>query len=136
MSAYIFVAAAALAVLPILFIFKICIEQVKDQDNPINGEKVQTKFFLWVALIEALPILLIVLGFMNQTTAASIEELYAPGLIVFVLMGFATLFIFLQKSIGVPKEQKEFINTFSMVGLAIANAIPIMSIVAIAMMVP
>lgn len=132
--AYLFVAAAALAVIPILFFFKISMEELKE--NPSEKNKIQANFFKWVAISEALPILLIVLGIMNLNSVSSIEELYSPGLIVVVLMVVAVLFIFLQKSIGVPQEVKVFVKTFAMIGLIITNAIPLVAIVFMVMMIP
>lgn len=134
MNAYIFVLAAALAVFPILFVFKITLERIKE--NPQSREKAQTQFFIWVALSETIPIILIVFGFMNLAPATSITDLYIPGLIVIILMGFAALFIFLQRAVGVPEDSKEFVNTFAMVGFALVNAIPIIAIVSLFLMVP
>lgn len=91
LNAYVFVAAAALAVIPIIFFFKISMEKLKE--NPAERDKIQVNFFKWVAISETLPIVLIVFGFMNLTSASSIEQLYSPGLLVILLMGFAALFI-------------------------------------------
>lgn len=134
MGAYYFVIATALAVLPISFIFKITIERIKE--NPDVLMKAQTNFFIWVALIEVIPIILVIFGFINMTPAESINELLIPGLIIIVLMGFGALFIFLQRTIDVTEETKDIINTFSMIGLAMINAIPLISIVSLIMMMP
>lgn len=133
-AAYFFVAATVLAVLPIAFLYKISLERLIE--NASAREKVQTNFFIWVALIEALPIVLIVLGFMNLEPVGSFDELMMPGLIVVTLMAFGIIFIFLQRLARVPEEIKETVNTFTGVGLVLINSIPIISIVALLTMMP
>jgi F0F1-type ATP synthase membrane subunit c/vacuolar-type H+-ATPase subunit K len=132
--AYYFAAAAILASLSILLIFKINIEKLKE--NPDNVGAIQTKFFIGVAIAELLPIIFIILGLVNLTTASSIEELYLPGIIVIFAMVFGPLFILLQRSVGVPEEAKQKVMTFSMIGMALANAIPFVSLVGLFMMMP
>ncbi|TQS72204.1 hypothetical protein DX933_14610 [Ornithinibacillus gellani] len=134
MPAYLFVAAAALAVLPISFIYKISIEKIKD--NPKKIGEIQNKFFIWVGLAEALPIILVVLGYANMAQAETLEELFLPGIIVLLLIGYAVFFIFLQRSIGVPKDAKEAIHTFSMVALMLSTSIPFIAIISLFLMMP
>ena len=133
-SAYYFAFAAILAVIPILLLYKINVEKIKE--NPDDFGSVQTKFFIGVAISETLPIILIVLGMMDLTSASSMEELYIPGLIVIISFIFAPFFILLQKSVGVPEEAKQKVNTFSMISWAMVNAIPIISLVGLLMMLP
>lgn len=132
--AYIFVAAAAIAVISISFIFKLSMDTIKEY--PEEKESVQNKFFIWLGVSEVIPLILIVFGFMNLDTVATIEDLYIPGLFVIVLMGFAALFIILQRAVGVPKEIKMFVNTFSYIALGMANAIPIIALVSLLLMIP
>ncbi|SHF76540.1 hypothetical protein [Ornithinibacillus halophilus] len=134
MSPYIFVLAAVLAVIPILIIFKINFEKVKE--NPEIIGQVQTKFFTGAAISEAIPLVLIVMGMANIESANSISELYLPGLIVLLLMGFSAFFVMLQRGVGVPEEAKQQANTFTMIGIMIANAIPIVSLVGLFLMMP
>src|SRR5690625_2736941 len=134
MSPYIFVIASLLAVLPTLFIFKITVERVKE--NPDHKNKVQIQFFLWVALAEIIPIILIIYGMSQITPVSRIEKLYMPGIIILLAAGFAALFIFLQRTFDVEKDLKDFMNTFAMVGLAMVNAIPLISIISLLMMMP
>ncbi len=51
--------ATIIAVLAIAFIFKIYADKIKA--NPEGISQYQTRFFIWVALSEAFPILLVVL---------------------------------------------------------------------------
>ncbi|WP_026909362.1 hypothetical protein [Paucisalibacillus globulus] len=133
-SAYYFALAAILAVIPILLIFKVNIEKIKE--NPSDVGSAQTKFFIGVAIAEVIPIILIVLGLMDLTPASSIEELYIPGLIVILCMVFAPFFILLQRSVGVPEEAKQKVTTFSMIAWAMVNAIPFISIVGLLLILP
>lgn len=122
-SAYLFAIAAALAVVSITFWFKINVEKLKE--NPTMVGKIQTSFFIGVAISETIPLILLVFGFMNIAPASTIEELYVPGIIVILSFVYAAFFVLLQRSVGVPEEAKQTVNTFSAVGLAMANAIPI-----------
>jgi F0F1-type ATP synthase membrane subunit c/vacuolar-type H+-ATPase subunit K len=133
-SAYLFAFAAILAVIPILLLFKMNIEKIKE--NPDVFASIQTKFFIGVAISEVIPLILLVFGMMDLSPAASMEELYLPGLIVILAMAFAPFFIVLQRSVGVPEEAKQAVNTFSFIGIAVANAIPLISLVCLIMMLP
>lgn len=133
-SAYLFAFAALIAVISILVVFKINVEKIKE--NPDNVEKYQTRFFIGVAISEAIPIMLVVLAFIDLTPASSMADLYIPGAIVIFAMLFAPLFIFLQRSVGVPEEAKARVNAFSAIGLAMANAIPIISLVGLILLMP
>lgn len=134
MSPYIFVLATILAIIPILIIFKVSMERIKE--NPKMREKAQIQFFIGVALSEVIPIILFVYGFSNISPVQTINELYLPGIIILLMMGFAAFFIFLQRMVDVEEDLKDVINIFAMIGLAITNAIPIVSIVALFTMMP
>ncbi|WP_284138987.1 MULTISPECIES: hypothetical protein [unclassified Virgibacillus] len=134
MGPYLFVVAALLAVLPILFVFKISVERIKE--NPQQKERTQSFFFIGVAICEIIPIILIIFGMINMMTVSSIDELFIPGLILLFLMGFASFFIFLQRVFDVEEDVKGFMNTFAMVGIAMVNAVPIIAIVSLLMMMP
>src|SRR5699024_7788179 len=80
MGPYIFVIATIVAIVPILIISKIAMGRIKE--NPEQREKIYSQFFIGIALSESIPLILIVYGFANLSPVASIEELYAPGLII------------------------------------------------------
>lgn len=134
MSPYLFVAAVILAIIPILFIFKITMESIKE--DPEQKNKAQIRFFIWVALSETIPLILIIYGMTNLTPVATLNELYTPAIIILFMMGFAALFIFLQRTFDVEKHMKEFIHTFAMISLAVTNAVPIIAIASLFMMMP
>jgi F0F1-type ATP synthase membrane subunit c/vacuolar-type H+-ATPase subunit K len=131
---YIFVAAAALAVIPILILFKVNVEKLKE--NPEVRGKVQTNFMIGVAVSEAIPIILIVFGFVNMEPVGSMEELYIPGLIIMFIMAFSVFFIFLQKNVGVDTATKAVINAFSIVSIPLSTAIPLISLIGLLLMAP
>lgn len=133
-SAYLFAIAAILACVSILLVFKINIEKIKE--NPENTAAIQTKFFIGVAIAEVIPMILVVFGMMDLTPVASIEELYIPGIIVIFALVFSPLFIFLQRSVGVPENAKQTVMTFSLIGIALANAIPLIALVSLIMILP
>lgn len=134
MSPYIFVIATVLAIIPILIIFKVSMERIKEDPN--NRAKAQIQFFIGAALSEVVPLILFVYGFSNISPVQTVNELYLPGIIILLAMGFATFFIFLQRMIDVDEELKDVANIFAMIGLSIASAIPIVSIVALFTMMP
>ncbi|MGJ9458156.1 hypothetical protein [Oceanobacillus sp. CF4.6] len=126
MSPYLFTAAAIIAVIGIIMVFKINMDKIKE--NPEQLEKVQTNFFIGVALCESIPIILIVFALINAEPVP-MEELYIPAAIVMMMMVFAAFFIFLQRNVDVAEDQKQRVNNFSLIALMLANAIPIVALV-------
>ncbi|WP_087973594.1 hypothetical protein [Oceanobacillus rekensis] len=126
MSTYLFVAAAVIAVIGIMIVFKINMDKIKE--NPEQLENAQQKFFIGVAMSESIPILLVIFALINAEPVP-VEDLYLPMAIVILMMVFAAFFIFLQRNVDVEKAQKQQVNTFSMIALMLANAIPIIALV-------
>lgn len=131
---YIFVAAAVLAVLPNLFIFKISMDRIKE--FPDQLEKAQSFYFIGLALSEIIPIILVIFGFIHLNPVKSIDELFIPGIIVLLTMGFAAFFIFLQRTIDITEEMKVAATSFAMIAFSTVNAIPIIAIVSFFIMMP
>lgn len=131
---YVFVLAAAIAVFVNVINYKVSMDAIKE--IPENKEKVQGRFFLILALSEIIPIILIIYGFTNLETVSALQDLYVPGLLVLVLIGFSALFIILQRIVGVPKDIKAFAKSFSNVALATTMSIPIIAIIAMVTMIP
>ncbi|MFC4025007.1 hypothetical protein ACFOUV_14530 [Oceanobacillus longus] len=126
MSPYLFTVAAVIAVIGIMVVFKINIDKMKE--NPEQFGKAQNNFFIGVALSESIPIILIVFGLINAEPVP-MEELYIPAAIVIMMMVFAAFFIFLQRNVDVAEDQKQQVNSFSLIALMLANAIPIIALV-------
>lgn len=127
MGLYIYVAAAAIAVFAIVFVFKLNVEKIKE--NPEQAPKAMTHFFIGAAISETLPIILLVLGLINLEPVHSIEEIYFPGILIIMFMAFAMFFILLQRAVGSHEDSKAAVNNFSFIAIAMANAIPIAALV-------
>lgn len=134
MSPYIFVIATVLAIIPILIIYKVTIERIKE--DPTQVGKAQIQFFILVALSEVIPLILIAFGVANLVPVTNIEELYIPAIIIFFTVGFATLFIFLQRVFDVNEEIKGTVQSFVMISLGITSTIPLASAFFLFMMMP
>ncbi|NBJ68797.1 hypothetical protein [Roseburia sp. 1XD42-34] len=134
MIAYVFVAAAALAMLPILVLFKMNVEKLKQ--DPSLQTKVQTNMMIGVAISEFLPILLIIYGFSQMELVTDVSDLYTPATILIFLVVFTVFFIFLQNKVDVPEEAKSIVKQFSFISIALILAIPIIAFVAFFMMLP
>ena len=126
LSTYLFVAAAVIAVIGIMFVFKINLDKIKE--DPKQRDKAQQNFFLGVALIESIPLILVVVGLINAEPVP-IEDLYLPMAIVILMMIFAAFFVFLQRNVDAREAQKQQVNTFSIIALMMANAIPLIALV-------
>ncbi|WP_442599783.1 hypothetical protein [Neobacillus sp. D3-1R] len=139
--AWLFVIASIIAVIGILFSFKIMMSQIQTiiQDQGLNMEmiqKEQTRFFIKIAISEAVPILLIVYGF------TLIGELEEPVNILFPIVIIVGVFLFALVQIlltrrdvlgfhDVNSETKTFLNAMIFIGVAMVAAIPIVSVVAL-----
>ncbi|HEX6593671.1 MAG TPA: hypothetical protein VF095_03670 [Bacillota bacterium] len=134
MIPYIFVGATFLAMIPFVVLFKISVERIKE--NPEQYAKTILSFFIWVALIEAIPILLIVFGMMNMAPVQTVEELYTPGLLILLLTGFAIFFVFLQRTFDIPDDLKQSVHQFALIAIGLVLAIPMLSIVSLFLMIP
>lgn len=142
--AWFFVLATIIAVFGILFSFKNMMAFVQgriEQAQEVSGEsmqKEQTRFFIRVAMSEAIPLILIVYGFMqigqivDQTYNMLLPLLIIVGVVIFA---FVQILFLKRDLIGrndeVSTESKNFINALIMIGLAMVSAIPIVSVVAI-----
>lgn len=134
MGPYIFVIATILAITPILMIFKVMVGRLKEK--PEQSSKIQSQFFIGVAMSETIPMILIVYGFVNLTSATNIEEVYAPGLVIILFTALAAFFIFIQRAVDVGEDIKQMVNSFALIALAMTTAVPIISIVALFSMIP
>lgn len=134
MSPYFFILPTLLAIIPILIVFKVTIERIKE--DPSVSRKAQVHFMIGVAVSEVIPIILFVYGFINLTPVNDIEELYLPGIIILLIMGIAAFFILLQRVVDVDEDTKPLVMTFTTLTFAVSASLPILSIVALVMMLP
>lgn len=132
MSPYIFVLATVIALIPLLIIFKVFIDKLKE--NPEAREKITVRFIIGAALSEVIPILLIIYAFVQKQTVQGFDEILMPILIILLLVGVAIFFIFLQKKIGVSKDSKKAVSHFISLVILFINTIPLLALVGLFMM--
>ena len=140
-----FALASLIAVTAIVVSFKQLIGDVQNRlsESPeLTQDMLRqefTRFFIKVAIVEALPILLIVLGFVQiggQEGTFTLMEVLPSMVIVAILLavGIFNVFIARQDTISLGSfstQTKTMINTVCMIGLSLISAIPIVSFVAL-----
>ncbi|SHS15167.1 ATP synthase F0, C subunit [Mycobacteroides abscessus subsp. abscessus] len=140
-ASWLFVLASAIAVVGISFAFNKMMQQV--QDKVEKGEHldlntmqaVQTKFFIQVAIAEAIPILIIVYAF--TLIGQVVEKNIIVPLVVIIgilVVAIVSLLRIRRDIMGSPRMNQQavgMINTLFFIGAALLSAIPIISIVGI-----
>ena len=130
-SLYYFVLSAIIATFGIGWAVR---SAIKDLSNGLEKrESVQTKMFIKVAAIEALPIILIVLGFINlsDSTADALLPLVIVGAVTFL-----NIFMIYRTSAditsdrNISKDMKTALTTLSYIGIMLVSTIPIIAVVA------
>ncbi|MFZ3591247.1 hypothetical protein ACOI1C_18880 [Bacillus sp. DJP31] len=133
--AWLFVSATVIADVGILVSFNKLMSHIHskvEEGKEINIEsfqKEQTRFFIKVAVVEAIPILLIVVGF------TPIEQLVAPINIFIPLVIIGAVFLICLVSVlssrrntmsfdEISHESKHIVNTYMFMGLILLSAIP------------
>ncbi|AXI10593.1 hypothetical protein CV093_18790 [Oceanobacillus sp. 143] len=134
MGIYLFVVAAILAAISISVLFKINIGKIKEQ--PEQTSKIQTNFFIGVAISEAIPIVLLIFGLINTETVSSNQQLFVPAIIIILTIIYASFFLFLQSKVDVVEENKASVTSFTAIGMAMVNAIPIIALVLLFTLAP
>ncbi|RDW22228.1 hypothetical protein CWR48_00540 [Oceanobacillus arenosus] len=127
MDIYFFVMAAILVAGSISVIIKINTRRIKEQ--PDQASKAQTNFFFGVAISEAIPLILLILGIMNAEAGSSVNQLYVPAIIIIYTIICASLFLFLQSKVDVVEANIASVTNFTAIGMAMVNAIPIIALV-------
>lgn len=125
MNAYIFVAAAVLAVVPLIIILKMTIKKLIKTPEDIN--EIFKRFFIGVALSKIVPVILLVFGIIKLTKGVDISTLYIPWAIILVILAFAVSFIAAQKNLDVPESTQVQINTLATIARPLIFSIPLMS---------
>jgi uncharacterized membrane protein len=145
--AWLFVLATAIAVIGILFAFKNLMASLQDKID--NGQEIKigsmqqetTRFFITVAIVEAIPILLIMYGFMQiEKLEGQSVNILLPQLIIIGILIFALIHVLMVRrdTLGhrdeSTEETKTIVTTLMFIGLVMIGAIPIVSFVAILLM--
>ncbi|SHN31918.1 hypothetical protein [Gracilibacillus kekensis] len=142
-AVWLFTLSAVVAGLGILFAFKRLMRglnyRIKRNEFHYKGlQKDQIRFFIQIALIEAIPIFLIILGFtfMGETDT-SIISLIFPLLIILSVIIYSLMQIQKSKAEVMaeadklnPQEQS-YVRSLSLIGYMTILGIPILAIVAI-----
>lgn len=125
---YLFVIAAVIASFGISIVLRSSMEKLVLE--PQTFAQIQSRFFIYVAVIEALPLVLIVFGFM--TLMDSTVNLFIPIAIVAVsvLVNFILNIMKKNELVSSAPDLKEKLMTFFLIGNVLMAAIPIVAIVA------
>lgn len=125
MNAYIFVAAAVLAVAPLVIILKMTIKKLIE--NPENINAIFKRFFIGVALSKIVPVILLVFGIIKMTKGMDISSLYIPWAIIFIVLAYSVSFISSQKNLDVPEGTQIQVDTLTSIARPLLFSIPLMS---------
>jgi F0F1-type ATP synthase membrane subunit c/vacuolar-type H+-ATPase subunit K len=128
---YYFVLAAIIATFGISWAVRIAIRELANE--PERKENIQTKMFIKVAVVEAIPIILIIFGFINLSSSTS--DIILPLIIVGVVTILNIIFINgtssqITNDLNTPGDLKSAIKTLTMMGTTLVLAIPIIAVVA------
>jgi len=132
LNAYIFVAAAILAVIPVLILVKVNVNKLIDDPEQFNY--VQKRFFIGMALSKVIPAILLVVGIVNLTPVNDYSDLYLPWGIIVITVLYGIHFITAQKNINVGKQERLAINTLVSIARPMVLSIPLMAAIFLFMM--
>ncbi|WP_152656820.1 hypothetical protein [Oceanobacillus sp. CFH 90083] len=130
MHLYIFVLAAVIATLGTIRIFRSTLDNMLTE--PEKLPKYMSDFFMKIALVEVLPIAMLILGFVFSSEEQLVmSDAYIPIAIIVIFITFSMFYIFSQRSPAgnVEQDMKQRIQMLIFLTLAFANAIPFMAIV-------
>lgn len=130
MYLYIFVLAAVIAVLGIIRVFRSTVDNMLTE--PEKVQQYMSGFFTKVALVEFLPIILVILGFVFlQGEQLEMADAYVPIAIIVILIIFNMFYVFSQRSPAgnVEQDMKQRIQTLIFLTIALANSIPFIAII-------
>src|SRR5699024_12629572 len=92
---YIFTLASIIPIIDIAILFKLTLTKLVSNTEPVP--KIIIRFFITVAIIEIILIILFVYGFANRETAASIEEVLVSSIILIHVLVACYSFVFFKK---------------------------------------
>ncbi|GIO25277.1 hypothetical protein [Oceanobacillus sp. J11TS1] len=136
MYLYIFVLAAVIAGLGIIRLFRSALDDLLM--NPDDFQRYMNQFFTRVALVEVIPILMLVFGFAYSPSEELVmSDAAIPLAIIAIIIIFNIFYTISQRSPAgnIEKELAQRIQTFIFITIALANAIPLIALVFILMVV-
>ena len=143
-SVWLFVLAAVIAVFGILAVFRNYMAKVQgiiETNQEVNMGtfgKEQSQFFIKVAMIEVIPIMLIVLGFLFMDSTSDYNLLIPIVIIVAVLL-FALLQVSnIRRNVlgynDAPPQIQSIVTTMCFIAIALMSAFPIIALIALTIM--
>lgn len=132
MNVYIFVVAALLAVLPVVVVFKKCVDKLKK--DPHSMKKVQKQFFIGAAMSKIVPAILLMYGIIKMTPVDSISTLFIPWAIIGGTVIGSLIYIGSQKDPEGNKDVKYTVNTLVTITRPHLFTVPLMAVVFMALM--
>ncbi|WP_148629690.1 F0F1 ATP synthase subunit C [Bacillus sp. E214] len=128
---YYFVLAAVIATFGISWAVRTAIKELVN--GPERKVNIQTKMFIKVAVVEAIPIILIIFGFINLSSSTS--DVILPLIIVGAVTILNIIFIYgtsseITNDLNTPGDLKLAIKTLTMMGVTLVLAIPTIAVVA------
>lgn len=128
---YYFVLAAVIATFGISWAVRTAIRELVN--GPERKENIQTKMFIKVAVVEAIPIILIIFGFINLSSSNS--DVIFPLIIVGAVTILNIISIYgtsseITNDSNTPVDLKSAVKTLTMMGVTLVLAIPTIAVVA------
>jgi hypothetical protein len=143
--AWLFVIATIIAVFGILVSFKkrMGYIQSKIEERQVFSietfQKEQTRFFISIAIVEAVPIFLIVYGFIQiEQSYGQTFNIILPLIIIITILIIALVYLLVirRDTLGmgeIPKESRNIVNTFVLIAAGLISAFPAISVIALLM---
>lgn len=124
MAIYFFIGAALFSIAPLMVLYKLNVEKVKN--DPDNFNHIQKRFFISVTVSKILPALLLILG-ITQMETVMLEQLVIPWLIILVALIYGVYYVLSFKKLPIEGKSKEAVNTLSTLTIPFIFSIPIMA---------
>lgn len=132
LSIYLFVSAAFLSVIPIVFLVRYY--RRKLEEHPQQLVDVQKKFFIFVGLSKIIPVILIIIGMAMQEKVIDPSDLYLPWLLIGILVAYGLYDLSNQKKQYDDQQVQVAIHTLVTIARPLIFSIPIMSAIFLYMM--
>lgn len=147
LAIWLFTFAGIIAGFGILFAYKRLMRgisyRIKREEFDYKGlQKDQIRFFIQVGLTEAIPIFLIVLGFMfMEQGSITTSSLIIPLILILGVIGYSIIQIRLtnnwvkEEAVKLEGHDKGYVTTLSMMGYMLVLGLPVLAIIAMFLMV-
>ncbi|WP_066187189.1 MULTISPECIES: ATP synthase subunit c family protein [Gracilibacillus] len=130
MILYLFALAAVIAGIGIMMIYRQTLDAIIE--NPEKMAEAQQRFFLRIAFVEVLPILLVIVGFvLGNGQSFQQGEILIPAVIMIAIVCFNVFYTLSQRTQAGRNAEKvaENIRVLAMVTLSLSISIPLVSFI-------